>query len=140
MESQQEPPYLFKNDLRVPYGENLVSLVRSYGKCVESLAKYKNHVMFNLFWKPSRLIPPSLRIRPPMKTARARTIAEKASFNFLKECVRLSITRKQQLEDERKWTAIGLRRRMNNKDFQKVNQLSVKRGETAFAVQQKKNI
>ena len=98
----------FKDELRHSYGEDLVSSVRGYGRCVEKLAKYKNHVIFNLRCRTSRLLPPSLRMRPPMRTARAEAIAERAGFGFLNERIRLPISKKKRLEDERKWTAIGL--------------------------------
>ena len=131
------PSYL-KQDLRNCYGENVVSLVSKYGKCAEGVARFKNHVVFNLRCKSSRLIPPSLRIKPPVRTERAAAIAEKASFGFLKERVRVSIQKKQRLEEERKWIAIGLKRQLSDDDFHKVIHMSQRLGEATFVSQRKK--
>ena len=43
MNTQQEPP--LKQDLRYRYGEETVNLIKSYERCVEKLARYKNHVV-----------------------------------------------------------------------------------------------
>ena len=138
MTQQEELSY--KDHKRKMYGEKVASLVRSYGKGVEKLARYKNRVIFNLRCKTSRQIPQSLRVRPPIRTARGQAIAERASFSFLKERIRLSISKKERLEDQRKWTAIGLQRNLREEDFQKVMGMSADREETTFGAQKRKHI
>ena len=75
-----------------------------------------------------------------MKTNRARTIADKASFGFLKERIRYSIKHKQKLEDDIKWMELGLQRNLNESDFEKVIARNKKRSEATFLTQREKHI
>ena len=109
-----------------------VMKVKSYERCVEKLARYNNHVVFNLRCKSSSVIPPCLRVRPPLKTARAQRIAERARVAFLQERIRESVKKKKKLDDDRKWIALGLKRRLDRSDFDKVVGMVTRRGESTF--------
>ena len=127
MNTQQEPT--LKQDLRYCYEEETVNLSE---RCFEKLARYKNHVVFNLRCKSSGVIPPCLRLRPPLKTARSQRIAERASEAFLQERIHESVTKKKKLDDDRRWIALGLKRRLDRSDFDKVVGLVTRRGESTF--------
>ena len=130
MNTQQEPT--LKQDLRYRYGKETVNLIKSYERCVEKLARYKNPVVFNLRCKSSGVIPSYLRVRPPLKTARAQRIAERAMEAFLQERIREAVTKKKKLDDDRKWIALGLKRRLDRSDFDKVVGMVTRCGESTF--------
>lgn len=129
--AQQELVSL-KRNLKTRYGDETASLINSYEKCVEKLARYKNHVAFNLRCKSSGIIPPSLHVTSPVETARARRLAQKTSERFLKERIRHSARKKKSLDEERKWTALGLKRRVDPDDFEKIVRMVNNRGESTF--------
>ena len=130
MSSQQD--LSLKQELRNRYGRETTNLVKSYERCVEKLARYKNHVVFNLRCKSSGVVPPCLRVRPPLKTVRAQRIAERASEGFLQERIREAVVKKKRLDDDRKWIALGLKRRLHQDDFDKVVRMVTQRGEATF--------
>ena len=93
----------FKSYLLSTYGQETTALTVNYGRCLEKLAKYKNHVVFSARCKKSGVIPPSLRIRSPVDTNRGREIAERASRQLLNERIRIANFKLHQIEDELKW-------------------------------------
>ena len=107
--------------LRFTYGDETRNLTAQYGKCLEKYSRFKNHVVFSTRCKQQGVVPPSLRIRPPINTNRGRQIAEKASRSFVNERFRLANQRVRELEDEKKWRELGLRRKLSSNDFKKVN-------------------
>ena len=106
--------------------------MRNYGKTAERLARYKNHFIFNLRCKSSRITPPSLRVKRRFSTPNAWRIANRASQGFLRERLRIAIREKQRLEDEQKWSAIGLQRTLDNDDFQKTMRMTEATAEATF--------
>ena len=122
----------FKYCLRNTYGKPVADLATSYSKCLEKLSAFKNHVVFNARCKKADVVPPSLIIRPPINTARGMKIADRASHQFLSERLRLANYRVTRLEDERKWTEIGLRRVLSERDMENLEELSRKQAESVF--------
>ena len=113
--------FSLKTFLRTTYDSEAVSLTNGYGKWLEKLAKFRNHVIFTARCKKTGLIPPSLKINPPIATERGRAIAGRASRQFLDECLRVANYKVRQLEDERKWTELGSHRRLSTDDFERVD-------------------
>ena len=89
---------------------------------------------FSARCKKVGLIPPSLRIKPPIDTTQGWKIADRASRQFLNERLRVANYRVHQLEDERKWTEIGLRRVLNEEDFKRIDQLTKEKAERSFVI------
>lgn len=130
--SQQEPSQSFKQRINSRYGAAVLGQVRSFGKRAEKLARYKNHVNFNLRCKSSGVTPPSLRVKPPISTPHARSIANRASQGFLRERLRIAIREKHRLEEEQKWSTIGLQRALSDDDFQKIKRMTETTAEATF--------
>ena len=108
----------FRNYVRRTYGTQTQELTAKYGKCLEKLAHFNNHVVFNARCKKQDVVPPSLQIRSPVDTQRGWEIAKRASRSFLNERLRLANHRKRELMDELKWREIGLRRALNTVDYE----------------------
>ena len=89
--SQRELSQSFKQDINSRYGAAILDKVRNYGKTAERLARYKNHVIFNLRCKSSRITSPSLRVKPPFSTPNAWRTANRASQGFLRARLRSGI-------------------------------------------------
>ena len=107
-----------------------VRLVRSVRS--EKYSRFKNHVVFSARCKKQGVVPPSLRIRPPIDTNRGWQIAEKAKRSFVNERLRLANQRVRELEDQKKWRELGLRRKLSSNDFEKVNNISTNMQNKSF--------
>ena len=57
--------------LREKYGLPTRFLARKYGKHLEKKARYVNHHAFSLRCRDEKVIPVSLRVKPPLRTKRA---------------------------------------------------------------------
>ena len=88
-------------------------MATGYGKCLLKLAKFRNHVVYSARCKKVGVLPCSLRIRSPVVSARGHEIARNAGYTFLNERLRLANRKVEQLEDERKWAEIGLKRALS---------------------------
>ena len=122
----------FKTLLRTNYDSGAVSLANSYGRCLEKLAKFRNHIVFSARCKKTGLIPPSLQIKSPVATERGKAIASRASRQFLNERLRVANYKVRQLEDELKWTELGLRRKLNTDDFTRLDKISKDHAQRTF--------
>ena len=91
---------------------------------MEKLSRFRNHVVFSARCKSEDVIPPSLQIRSPVDTDRGKEIAARESRQFLNERLRVSNFRLRQLEDERKWREISLKRALSAVDHTKVIKMS----------------
>ena len=121
-----------KHYMHSRYGNSSGALVTSYGKCLEKLSRFKNHVAFSARCKREGVLPPSLSIRPPIDTTKGWEIAERASRQFLSERLRVANYRRNQLEEEAKWREIGLKRILEPTDFEKVKRISEDHAEKVF--------
>ena len=54
--------------LRENYGQKVVIATRTVEKLEEKVSRYRNHVVFNLRCWDTGIIPPSLRLKTPIKT------------------------------------------------------------------------
>ena len=110
----------------------MVALCSSYSRCLEKTSRFKNHVVFSARCKTYDVIPPSLRIRSPIDTTRGREIAERASRQFLSERLRVANFKLLKVEEERKWTEIGLQRRLKKEDYEQLTSMSQDHAEKIF--------
>jgi len=76
------------NHIRSNYGQKTVSQVRDLERTERKIARNRNHLVFSLRCKELNLTPNSLRIKCPIKTARARDIINKAQKDLLRERIR----------------------------------------------------
>ncbi|XP_072030398.1 uncharacterized protein [Amphiura filiformis] len=73
------------NDVRQLYGQSTVKKIRDYENIENKLARHKNHLVFSLRCKDEGLIPPSLKLRCPINTTKARDIINKAQKDLLQK-------------------------------------------------------
>ena len=122
----------FKSHILSEYGKETVALIRCYSKGKESIARHRNNIIFDLRCKKHGILPPSLRIKPPIPTVEGQRIARQAGQQFLNEHLRVANYRKAKLTEELKWTELGLRRRLNEHDYKAVTRMADSTGERTF--------
>ena len=110
----------YKQYLKNKYGKITQLLIHEYGKEMDKLARYSNHLIFCLRCKNAGIIPTSLRIKPPVRTGKALMIAERASRAFLNERVGEVRKKKMVLLKTTAGTRQHLRRILSKEDFQKM--------------------
>ena len=91
----------FKN-LRTNYGRETIKIVRKAENTTCQLARYRNHLVFNLRCKGECVIPPSLRLKRPINSVKARNIVEKARKKLLRERIRLTNQKISHLQDKKR--------------------------------------
>ena len=77
------------NDLRKDYGQSTVKTVRDYETIERKIARHRNHLVYTLRCKDENVIPPSLKIKSPINTSRARDIVNKAQKALVRERIRV---------------------------------------------------
>ena len=122
----------FKSHILSEYWKEIVALIRRYSKEKESIARHRNNIIFDLRCKKHGILPPSLRIKPPIPTVEGQRIARQAGQQFLNEHLRVANYRKAKLTEELKWTELGLRRRLNEHDYKAVTRMADSTGERTF--------
>ena len=91
----------FKN-LRTNYGQETIKIVRKAENTTRQLARHRNHLVFNLRCKGECAIPPSLRLKCPINSVKARNNVEKARKNLLRERIRLTNQTISHLQDKKR--------------------------------------
>ena len=122
----------FKSLLRNKYGCDVTAITTGYQRCVEKQARFRNHIIFSARCKRRGVVPPSLRVRSPINTDKGRSIARNAERQFLAERLRIANYRAKELEEERKWREIGLRRVLDPEDSERVLRVSAENAEVVF--------
>ena len=74
-----------KSTLRSTYGAGVAEITTGNQRCLERLARHRNHVIVYPRCKKERIFPPCLRLRPPIDTLQGRRIAEQAGHRFVNE-------------------------------------------------------
>ena len=77
-------------DLRKDYGQDCVKQLRFLENTEKKIARLRNHIVFTLRCKEENIIPPSLKVKCPIETASARTIVNRARIGLLRERLRVS--------------------------------------------------
>ena len=111
------------------FGEEVVTSSRQYESCCLKLARYKNHVIFNLRCKKRQLIPPSLCIHSPVDSSAGREIALRASKAYVRERIRISERNKREAASEKERREIDLRRILGDETFERFDSLVGKKYE-----------
>ena len=65
-------------ELRDNSGQPAIRAVRKLGELEQKVARYRNHVVFNLRCHDEAITPPSLRLKCPIRSKRAQDIVRKA--------------------------------------------------------------
>ena len=63
--------------------------VRDYENIERKIARHRNHLVYTLRCKDENVIPPSLKIKSPINTSRARDIVNKAQKALVRERIRV---------------------------------------------------
>lgn len=119
------------------HDKETLELSRRYEDSALKLSRCKNHLIFNLRCKKLEVFPKSLQISCPIKTNEGLRIIERAKRQLIRERVRESVKRKAELEDQKKWLEIGLKRKMGEKRFEDFSRLVKKKEEGEFLSVQK---
>ena len=122
----------FKSLLRSQYRSDVRKTTTAYKRCREKISRFRNHVVFSARCKKEGIVPSSLRIRAPIDTQRGRQIARRAEQQFLDERLRLANYRVKQLEEERKWREIGIKRTLREPDMNRLMEVSEANAELVF--------
>ena len=77
------------NDLRKEYGHTTVKTIRNYENIERKIARHRNHLVYTLRCKDENLVPPSLKIKSPINTAKAHDIVNKAQIALVRERIRV---------------------------------------------------
>ena len=75
-------------ELRDNSGQPAIRAVRKLGELEQKVARYRNHVVFNLRCRDEAITPPSLRLKCPIRSKRAQDIVRKAEKELVKERIR----------------------------------------------------
>ncbi|XP_072039092.1 uncharacterized protein [Amphiura filiformis] len=79
---------IFKN-LRDDYGKNTVKHLRDLENCEKKIARHRNHLVYTLRCRDLNLTSPSLKLKCPINTKKARDIINQAHRGLLRERVRV---------------------------------------------------
>ena len=87
-------------DLRRDFGQLAVKAVRKLGEMEQKVARYRNHLVYNLRCRDEAVIPPSLRLKCPIPTKKAHDIVKKAQLDLVKERIRINSNKVSDLKEE----------------------------------------
>ena len=76
-------------ELRTKYGQATVKTIRDYENNVRKISRHRNHLVFSLRCRDEGLTPPSLQLKCPINTSKARDIIQKAKRDLLRERIRV---------------------------------------------------
>ena len=130
-EPTEKPP--FHSYLRERYGSSTQKLVREHERSLHKRARCSNCHIFNMRCRDEGVIPPSLRIRPPVKTSEGYRIAEWVSRAFLSARTRETYWSKCELNTKVLTLQTRLRSELSAEDCEKVTELSYAAAEKTHA-------
>ena len=67
---------------REKYGQTVVKRVHRLANIRVRIAKYRSHLFFNHRCKENKVLPPSLRFRPPIRSVKGYKLMENTGFSF----------------------------------------------------------
>ena len=121
-----------QNYLREKYGSPTQLLARKYERDLHRKTRYTNHHIFSLRCRDEKVIPVSLRIRPPLETKRAFKIAERASRAFLNERIKETQRKRNEVMSRIAATQRRLEHELTTDDFERVSKLCKDAAERTF--------
>ena len=121
-----------KSYLRHQYGVHTQKAVDVLGKELDRLARFTNHHHFNLRCYKSVIVIPSLKIKGPVNSERARATAARASRIFTQERVKSSWRARQSALGSVEACLENLRSTLSSEDFEKVERICKCSSESTF--------
>ena len=112
-----------KSYLRTKYGEQTQKTVATLGKELLREARFSNHHHFTLRCYKSGIVPPSLRIKAPVNTERARSAAARTARIFVQERIKTSWRAKKAAVSIADECRKSLEATLLDENFQKVTSL-----------------
>ena len=89
------------SQIRCEYGQNSVKLVRDYEKTATKVARYRNHLRFNLHCKHHDVIPTSLRLQSNVRGSKAEKILRRAERQLLGVRIGDTVRKLKYLEEKK---------------------------------------
>ena len=121
------------NSIRCEYGQDTVKLVRDYENTSKRLARFRNHLRFNLHCRHNGVTPVSLRLRTNVRGNAADNIIKRAERSLLG--VRIGQTvRNVDILDKK---VVELREKVNRKLSPKMREAVVRHVSDAHAWEHK---
>ena len=102
------------------YGRTALRLIRRHERCSSKLARYTNHLTFQLRCIKNRVVPKDLRVRPPVPTKGAWRVAELASMTYLRERIRLTQKAKGDAKKDTESTAQSITSALSTDDANRI--------------------
>ena len=103
-----------------------------FGRELDRIARFINHNHPNLRCYKSGIVPPSLRIKAPVNSERARAAAARASRIFTQERVKSSWRARQSALGSVEGCRENLRATLSSEDFEKVERICKRLAESTF--------
>ena len=114
------------------YGERIQRTVADLGKELKRESRYLNHHHFNIRCNKSGIIPPSLQIKSPVNTERARSAAKRAAKVFLQERVKTSWRAGHAAKTKVDYHRRVLQTKLTPEDYNKVTSICERTAEATF--------
>ena len=133
-------PESLKNYILTKYGETTQRTVTLYGKEMDRAARFANHHHFNLRCLKSDIVPPSLLLKTPVNTKRAKAATVRASRIFLQERVKTSLGVKESAKIRAEDYKRKLQAVMREEDLEKVTSICAKKSDAVFETWKKRQV
>ena len=125
------------------FGTRIISVAICYGsihRMTGLIARHRNHLVFTLRCKETGITPPSLNLKCPINTQKARRIVDKAKKDLVRERVRIIINKLSYYKEQQKSIDSILGQNLNEEDFHLVRQHISKVSEVTFNKTKRKHI
>ncbi|XP_072033096.1 uncharacterized protein [Amphiura filiformis] len=77
------------NHVRQSYGQSTVKHLRDLENCEKKIQRHRNHLVYSLRCRDQKLTPPSLKLRCPVNTNKAKDIIKRAEKGLIRERIRV---------------------------------------------------
>ncbi len=122
----------FFSNLRENYGQNYVKKVRDYENIGKKIARHRNHLVFTLRCKELCITPPSLRLKCPINTSKARSIVENARQQLVRERIRVTTNKISGLKQQKTDIESELNSRFSEQLAKQVTDHVTRKSESEF--------
>ena len=125
-------PNIFKT-ISEKYDKDTLQKARTFNKIMVKTARHRRHLHFSHRWKDLQVLPPSLRIKPPVRTPKGWKLSKTVGFQFLK--LRIEDTHKKirTLTREKEFALDFLRSRLTTSDLEHRETLVYKQQEEEYS-------
>ena len=108
------------NIIRNEHGQDCVKLLRDYENSAKKVARFKNHLRFNLHCKHHGITPTSLTLRTCVRGSEANNIILRAQKQLLNTRIGQTVRKLQYLEKKKDQQETGLSQRLPSKQLEEV--------------------